>query len=186
MRRPAERQRSGRSARNSGGVGGRARGSDGATVASASGVTGAVRCPASLRQRDDWGCQRIDHRCTAPVPCGTLPAVRLKQRNKTMSSEPPDSDLADLEHLRKAIRENHMMESWKDSLFEKTEEEQIQRARKRALEARDTFLRIMNSTKNDGTLEYQQWAIRTALGLPTRAHRASGKAFSKRPNRSLA
>jgi hypothetical protein len=94
-------------------------------------------------------------------------------------------DLKNIEWLRIAIRENNLMDYWQDGPFVKTPEEGKAHAKEMAIQARDAFIRMMNSPKNDGSLDYQQWAIAKALGLRTQLNRADGKDFSKRPNRGM-
>jgi hypothetical protein len=94
-------------------------------------------------------------------------------------------DLKNVEWLRIAIRENKMMELWQDGPFVRTPEEGKAHAKEMAIRARDNFLRMMNSPKNDGSLDYQQWAIAKALSLRTQLNRATGKDFAKRPNRGM-
>lgn len=73
----------------------------------------------------------------------------------------------DLEPLRKEIRRRHLMEAWSDTLFPISKEERIARAHKRALEARDIYIRLMSSKRNDRSPKYQDWALKKALGLRT-------------------
>lgn len=76
-------------------------------------------------------------------------------------------DKVDLEPIRNAIRKYKMMEIWGDSLFEQPDEVRRNKARLRALEAKDTFLRLMTSSSNDGSYGYLEWTIKTSLGLRT-------------------
>lgn len=95
----------------------------------------------------------------------------------------------DLEPLRVAIRKNKLMKQWQPKKSQKSVVEKKEVARKRALEARDGYIRIMTSDKNDGSKDYQLWALRKALGLPadTKARRAGWgiKASTRRTNRGL-
>lgn len=71
----------------------------------------------------------------------------------------------DLDPLRNAIRHYGMMGIWGDSIQELSADERRARAQARALEARDVYIRLMRSARNDGTDDYQGWAIKKALGL---------------------
>src|SRR5690606_11223995 len=73
----------------------------------------------------------------------------------------------DLEPLRQEIRRRRLMETWSDSLFPKSKEDRLEKARKRALEARDAYIRIMSSSRNDGSEKFREWALKKALGLRT-------------------
>ena len=76
-------------------------------------------------------------------------------------------DTVDLEPLRSAIRQYKMMEIWGDSISELSIDERRVRSRSRALEAKETFVRLMISSSNNRTLGYHDWAVKTALGLRT-------------------
>ena len=52
-----------------------------------------------------------------------------------------------------------------------TEEEAQQRVAKKTQEAEATFLRAMQSPKNNATEAYREWAIRMALELKKQKHR---------------
>ena len=71
----------------------------------------------------------------------------------------------DLEPLRVEIRKRKLMKLWGETLDQKCGVERKIEAQNKALEAKDTYIRIMNSAKNDGSADYQEWAIRKALGL---------------------
>lgn len=101
----------------------------------------------------------------------------------------------DLEPLRAAIRKYKMMELWGDSFRDITAQERKTRANKKALEARDIYMRLMISGRkkrwsmfrdqvndffgsnvermtaaeieNTCQLFYQSWAVKKALGLRT-------------------
>ena len=73
----------------------------------------------------------------------------------------------DLEPLRAAIRQYKMMDIWGDSVQELSQIERQARARSRALEAKDTYVRLMRSSRNTGKHDYREWAVRKALGLRT-------------------
>jgi hypothetical protein len=77
-----------------------------------------------------------------------------------------DSDI-DLELLRSAIRHYKMMDIWGDSVRDISIDEKRARARKRAIEAKDAFIRLMRSASNDGSPKYRIWAVKKALGLRT-------------------
>jgi len=77
----------------------------------------------------------------------------------------------ELKLFKQAIDRNKLMESWRDGLFVKTEEEAEQRAQDKAKEAESSFMRIMQSPKNDGSESYREWATNTALGLKQGKHR---------------
>ena len=77
------------------------------------------------------------------------------------------ADLIDLEPLRAAIRQYKMMDIWGDSIQELSPDERRARAQRRALEAKDFYLRLMRSPKNNGEYDYREWAIKKALGLRT-------------------
>ncbi len=73
----------------------------------------------------------------------------------------------DLEPLRWAIRQYKMMEIWGDSITEISADERRERSRSRALDARDSYVKLMQSPRNNGSAEYQFWAIKKSLGLRT-------------------
>jgi len=71
----------------------------------------------------------------------------------------------DLEPLREVIREHGLMEKWKDSIFDMKPTEQKERAVTKANQAKDEYIRIMSSPKNDHSVRYRAWAVKTALGI---------------------
>jgi len=74
----------------------------------------------------------------------------------------------DLEPLRQAIRQYKMMEVWRDGLFVRNEEQGRQRAIAKALEAKEMYTNLMCSKKNEGSYDFQLWAIKKTLGLRVR------------------
>ena len=78
----------------------------------------------------------------------------------------------DLEPLRIAIRKHRMMMLWKYGVLSESESPE-EHASKKAMVAKRTFEQIMCSPKNDGSNDYLEWAINTALNLKTtRGHSA--------------
>ncbi len=77
----------------------------------------------------------------------------------------------ELGYLHNAIYAFGMAAFWADSPFVNTEEEAQQRVAKKTQEAEATFLRAMQSPKNNGTEAYREWAIRMALELKQEKHR---------------
>ena len=75
------------------------------------------------------------------------------------------SSNVNLRPLWKEIRQRDLMQFWADGLFVKSEEEGSERAKRRAAEVETAYVRIMSSQKNDGSFNYQQWALGKALGV---------------------
>jgi replicative DNA helicase len=74
----------------------------------------------------------------------------------------------DLNPLRRSIRAHNMMEIWADSIVNLSVDERRERAKSRALRAKVEYLQIMRSERNDGSQDFQAWAIKKVLGLRTR------------------
>jgi hypothetical protein len=67
--------------------------------------------------------------------------------------------------LSETIEKHSLMEVWADGLWIETKEEGEALAAKRAAEAEAAFLRMMNSSRNEGGVDYQDWALHKALGI---------------------
>lgn len=70
----------------------------------------------------------------------------------------------DLAPLYEAIEKHHIIDAWRGSVlsaFDSPEEH----ANKKLVAAKQSFTRMMMSSKNNGSTDYQLWAINTALGL---------------------
>jgi len=71
----------------------------------------------------------------------------------------------DLQPLRNAIRRHRMMDVWSASIAPLTDAQKKEKAVKHALEAKEAYLKMMRSSKNDGSDRYKDWALQKALGL---------------------
>jgi hypothetical protein len=72
--------------------------------------------------------------------------------------------------LDAAIEKHNLRASWREGLFDTTEEAQQNRIAARYKKAKRVFGAMMWSSKNDGSSTYLNWAIHKALGItPTRA-----------------
>jgi hypothetical protein len=69
-----------------------------------------------------------------------------------------------------AIRSNNLREIWGDTWQPLTDAEKSERIQTKLEQARNAYCNMMSSSKNDGSLSYQNWALGTALGIkPSRA-----------------
>ncbi len=69
-----------------------------------------------------------------------------------------------LKPLYEAIEKHHMIDAWRGSVMSAYESPE-EHADKKLVAAKQSFTRMMLSSKNDGSNDYQLWAINTALGL---------------------
>uniref|UniRef100_UPI0039A0FD79 hypothetical protein n=1 Tax=Thaumasiovibrio sp. DFM-14 TaxID=3384792 RepID=UPI0039A0FD79 len=101
-------------------------------------------------------------------------------RNYTQKNSSPNKAVINkinLEPLYEAIEKHQMIDAWQGSVlgaFDSPEEH----ANKKLVAAKQSFTRMMKSPKNDGSTDYQLWAISAALGLKfTRGYsaQATGK-----------
>lgn len=97
-------------------------------------------------------------------------------------------DLSDLDWLRRAIKTTKRMEWWKTGLFTNDAASERARAHECALKARDSFIGMMQSVKNDGSDGYLDWAIRKSLDLGgpvTYQFYSTARNFGRRRNRGM-
>ena len=94
----------------------------------------------------------------------------------------------DLAPLRRAITRKNLMQVWRNDLHHT---DSAHRAKEKALQARHDYTRMMRSKSNDGSDQYQHWAISKALDLPCKPNRKPNrvgwnvKASLRRTNRGL-
>lgn len=74
-------------------------------------------------------------------------------------------NIMDFSIFNKALEDHDLNSRWSDTLFEMTKQETEKFVEEKLLEAREDFTRMMNSNKNNGSMEYHLWAINTALKL---------------------
>lgn len=91
----------------------------------------------------------------------------------------------DLKPLHAAIRNRGLMELWADGLFVESESLRRKRAEDKAEKAEQTYIRMMESPKNDDSIPYQQWALQRALGVDAKKAGYGTKATRRGRHRGL-
>jgi hypothetical protein len=77
----------------------------------------------------------------------------------------------DIKPLLLAIEHYKLMDSWRDGLFTHTKATRNERAQELLTRAQQKYVYMMSSYENDGTEQYEKYAVDRALGLqPRPAH----------------
>ncbi len=105
---------------------------------------------------------------------GTYRRAGAQPRDAPWADETPlpAPGVLDFAPLESAIARFGMCDIWGDSFETLTTEESEARIAQRKAEAVAAFTRLMQASSNDGTVSYEDWAVRKTLGLHTYGYTA--------------